>query len=65
MPRPLQEYVYESRDKLDGILSEYISESDKEAASAKLSATEDWLYDEGMAAPHTTLGDEVHSVNRQ
>jgi hypothetical protein len=62
MPRPLQEYVYESRDKLDGILSEYISESDKEAASAKLSATEDWLYDEGMAAPHTILGSEVRSA---
>lgn len=43
----VEEYVYEMREKLAGPLEEFGSEADREAFSALLSATEDWLYDEG------------------
>lgn len=45
----VQEFVYETRDKLDGAYSEYVSEQAREELSSKLTSTEDWLYDEGMA----------------
>jgi len=43
----LERYVYDMRDKLCGSLSEYAAEADKGSFTARLSATEDWLYDEG------------------
>eukprot|EP00049_Salpingoeca_infusionum_P017324 m.352552 g.352552 ORF g.352552 m.352552 type:complete len:833 (+) comp16551_c0_seq1:542-3040(+) len=42
----LEEYVYEMRDKLLDMYQAYISESDGDAFKSKLSATEEWLYDE-------------------
>lgn len=44
----VQEFVYETRDKLDGAYSEFVSEQAREELSSKLTSTEDWLYDEGM-----------------
>lgn len=43
----LEEYVYEMREKLCDQLSEFVSESDADAFRSELTATEDWLYDEG------------------
>ena len=43
----LEEYVYETRDKLSGPLEKFIKESDLDAFRAQLTQTEDWLYDEG------------------
>lgn len=42
----VEEYVYNMRDKLYS-LAEFVSEEDKAAFNQLLSATEDWLYDEG------------------
>ena len=43
----LEAYVYALRNRLYGDLQDYVKEADREALSARLSATEDWLYDEG------------------
>lgn len=43
----VEEYVYEMRDKLCGLLEPYVKEQDREVFSGLLTATEDWLYDEG------------------
>ena len=43
----VEEYVYEMRDKIHGDLEKFVKDSDREAFSKLLTATEDWLYDEG------------------
>ncbi|EEP78775.1 heat shock protein Hsp88 [Uncinocarpus reesii 1704] len=43
----LESFIYEMRDKIDGVYAEYSSEEEKEKVKAKLDQTEDWLYDEG------------------
>ncbi|OJK04836.1 hypothetical protein ASPACDRAFT_74400 [Aspergillus aculeatus ATCC 16872] len=43
----LEASIYELRDKIDGVYSEFASEEEKEKLRAKLMDTEDWLYDEG------------------
>ena len=42
----LEEYVYDTREKLDGAWSGYVNEADKEKLKAKLTDAEDWLYSE-------------------
>jgi len=39
--------VYEMRDKLCGPLESFITEADREQFSSELTATEDWLYEDG------------------
>ncbi|XP_033977138.1 heat shock 70 kDa protein 4b isoform X1 [Trematomus bernacchii] len=43
----VEEYVYEMRDKLHGVLEKFVSESDRDALSIKLENTENWLYEDG------------------
>ncbi|KAL7853501.1 hypothetical protein AOLI_G00203450 [Acnodon oligacanthus] len=43
----VEEYVYEMRDKLHGVLEKFVSEADRDAFSLKLEDTENWLYEEG------------------
>ncbi|KAL2127076.1 hypothetical protein VTI74DRAFT_11372 [Chaetomium olivicolor] len=43
----LETYIYELRNKLDDQYAEFASEEEKEKIREKLTATEDWLYDEG------------------
>ncbi|KAF4077721.1 hypothetical protein AMELA_G00211200 [Ameiurus melas] len=43
----VEEYVYEMRDKLHGVLEKFVSEDDRDAFSLKLEDTENWLYEEG------------------
>lgn len=43
----VEEYVYEMRDKLCSEYEEFMTEQDREEFSSLLTATEDWLYDEG------------------
>uniref|UniRef100_A0A8B9KRF3 Heat shock protein family A (Hsp70) member 4 n=1 Tax=Astyanax mexicanus TaxID=7994 RepID=A0A8B9KRF3_ASTMX len=42
----VEEYVYEMRDKLHGVLEKFVSE-EVDAFSLKLEDTENWLYEEG------------------
>ncbi|XP_016347663.1 heat shock 70 kDa protein 4-like [Sinocyclocheilus anshuiensis] len=43
----VEEYVYEMRDKLQGVLENFVSEADRDSFSLKLEDTENWLYEEG------------------
>ncbi|KAK3905454.1 heat shock protein 70 family [Staphylotrichum tortipilum] len=43
----LETYIYELRNKLDDQYAEFASEEEKDKIRDKLTATEDWLYDEG------------------
>lgn len=43
----VEEYVYELREKISDQLADYVKEADAEAFRSELTATEDWLYDEG------------------
>uniref|UniRef100_A0A1A8PCK7 Heat shock protein 4b n=1 Tax=Nothobranchius rachovii TaxID=451742 RepID=A0A1A8PCK7_9TELE len=43
----VEEYVYDMRDKLHGMLEKFVGESDRDALSLKLEDTENWLYDDG------------------
>jgi len=43
----LEEYIYHMRDQIGSKLEEYMVEADREEFSKKLTAYEDWLYDEG------------------
>ncbi|KAJ0061998.1 hypothetical protein NL108_014780, partial [Boleophthalmus pectinirostris] len=43
----VEEYVYEMRDKLHGVLEKYVTEADRDAFSLKLEDTENWLYEDG------------------
>ncbi|KAM9451011.1 heat shock 70 kDa protein 4a [Clarias gariepinus] len=43
----VEEYVYEMRDKLHGVLEKFVSEEDRDTFSLKLEDTENWLYEDG------------------
>ncbi|KAM4544833.1 heat shock 70 kDa protein 4a [Odontesthes bonariensis] len=43
----VEEYVYEMRDKLHGVLEKFVNEADRDAFSLKLENTETWLYEDG------------------
>ncbi|PYH98527.1 heat shock protein 70 [Aspergillus ellipticus CBS 707.79] len=43
----LEASIYELRDKIDGIYSEFASEEEKDKLRSKLTDLEDWLYEEG------------------
>ncbi|XP_061595435.1 heat shock 70 kDa protein 4a isoform X2 [Cololabis saira] len=43
----VEEYVYEMRDKLHGVLEKFVNESDRDTFSLKLEDTENWLYEDG------------------
>ncbi|VDM41333.1 unnamed protein product [Toxocara canis] len=43
----VEEYVYYMRDKLADSFAEFITPKDADSFQSMLSATEDWLYDEG------------------
>lgn len=43
----VEEYVYDMRDKLHGLLEKFVGESDRDALSLRLEDTENWLYEDG------------------
>lgn len=43
----VEEYVYEMREKLHGVLENFVSEADRDSFSLKLEDTENWLYEDG------------------
>lgn len=46
----VEEYVYDMREKLSDLLSDFITEADADTFRSQLTGTEDWLYDEGEDA---------------
>ncbi|XP_052443294.1 heat shock 70 kDa protein 4 [Carassius gibelio] len=71
----VEEYVYEMRDKLHGVLENFVSEADRDSFSLKLEDTENWLYEEGedqqkqvyidKLAELKKLGDPIQSRYRE
>ena len=65
----LEEYVYETRSKLEMAWSDFVIDSERTEFTKNLSATEDWLYGEGENATKsvyvskllelTTVGDPI------
>ncbi|KAJ5717091.1 Heat shock protein hsp88 [Penicillium malachiteum] len=43
----LEASIYELRDKIDGVYAEFASDAEKDKLRAKLTDTEDWLYEDG------------------
>ncbi|MEQ2220728.1 Heat shock 70 kDa protein 4 [Ilyodon furcidens] len=43
----VEEYVYEMREKLHGVLEKFVNETDRDAFTLKLEDTETWLYEDG------------------
>ncbi|QSS53508.1 hsp88-like protein [Histoplasma capsulatum var. duboisii H88] len=61
----LESYIYELRDKIDGVYSEFANEDEKAKLKAKLDETEDWLYEDGedtTKAVYIAKMDEIRFV---
>ncbi|KAM6911175.1 heat shock 70 kDa protein 4a [Lycodopsis pacificus] len=43
----VEEYVYDMRDKLHGVLEKFVNEADRDTFSLRLEDTENWLYEDG------------------
>ena len=55
----VEEYVYNTRDKVEYSLSEFIAVEEKGKFLELLNATEEWLYDEGEDQPKKVDGTEM------
>ncbi|XP_075889001.1 heat shock 70 kDa protein 4-like [Nelusetta ayraudi] len=60
----VEEYVYDMRDKLHGLLEKYVSESDRDAFSLKLEDTENWLYEDGEDQPKQVYIDKLSDLKK-
>ncbi|KAK1779115.1 heat shock protein 70 family [Copromyces sp. CBS 386.78] len=58
----LETYIYDLRNKLDDQYADLASEDEKEKISAKLMATEDWLYDEGDDATKAVYVAKIEEI---
>ncbi|XP_070818466.1 heat shock 70 kDa protein 4b [Chaetodon trifascialis] len=60
----VEEYVYDMRDKLHGMLEKFVSESDRDALSLKLEDTENWLYEDGEDQPKQMYIDKLAELKK-
>ncbi|XP_029297900.1 heat shock 70 kDa protein 4b [Cottoperca gobio] len=60
----VEEYVYEMRDKLHGMLEKFVGESDRDALSIKLEDTENWLYEDGEDQPKQVYIDKLAEIKK-
>lgn len=61
----LEEYVYETRSKLEMAWSEYITDTDREIFMKALSDMESWLYtEEGDEATKSIYGEKLNSLKK-
>uniref|UniRef100_A0A665WDC3 Heat shock 70 kDa protein 4-like n=1 Tax=Echeneis naucrates TaxID=173247 RepID=A0A665WDC3_ECHNA len=61
----VEEYVYDMRDKLHGMLEKFVSESDRDALSLKLEDTENWLYEDGEDQPKQVYIDKLAELKEE
>ncbi|KAA8589022.1 hypothetical protein FQN60_010367 [Etheostoma spectabile] len=61
----VEEYVYEMRDKLHGMLEKFVSESDRDILSLKLEDTENWLYEDGEDQPKQVYIDKLAELKER
>ncbi|KAM9741399.1 heat shock 70 kDa protein 4b [Menidia menidia] len=60
----VEEYVYDMRDKLHGLLEKFVSESDRDTLSLKLEDTENWLYEDGEDQPKQVYIDKLAELKK-
>ncbi|XP_070769779.1 heat shock 70 kDa protein 4b isoform X2 [Enoplosus armatus] len=60
----VEEYVYDMRDKLHGMLEKFVGESDRDALSLKLEDTENWLYEDGEDQPKQVYIDKLAELKK-
>ncbi|XP_041799597.1 heat shock 70 kDa protein 4b [Chelmon rostratus] len=60
----VEEYVYDMRDKLHGMLEKFVSESDRDALSLELEHTENWLYEDGEDQPKHVYIDKLAELKK-
>ncbi|KAF2472869.1 heat shock protein Hsp88 [Lindgomyces ingoldianus] len=61
----LESFIYELKDKILGVYSEFASDDEKSKLSAKLETIEDWLYEDGedaTKAQYIGKMEEIRSV---
>merc|ERR1719361_3287052 len=58
----LETYVYALRDKIDDTHRDYIEEKAREQLSAKLTAMEDWVYEQGDEANKTQFLEKLKEL---
>jgi heat shock 70kDa protein 4 len=60
----LEEYVYETRSKLEMAWSEYVVDSERAAFYKTLNETEDWLYGEGEDATKSVYVEKLAELTK-
>uniref|UniRef100_A0A3P9AN10 Heat shock protein 4b n=1 Tax=Esox lucius TaxID=8010 RepID=A0A3P9AN10_ESOLU len=60
----VEEYVYDMRDKLHGMLEKFVSEADRDILSLKLEDTENWLYEDGEDQPKQQYIDRLAELKK-
>ncbi|XP_061786648.1 heat shock 70 kDa protein 4b [Nerophis lumbriciformis] len=60
----VEEYVYEMRDKLHGMLEKFVGEAERDALSLKLEDTENWLYEDGEDQPKQVYIDRLAELKK-
>ncbi|ORY10058.1 heat shock protein Hsp88 [Clohesyomyces aquaticus] len=61
----LESFIYELKDKITGVYSEFASDDEKSKLATKLDTIEDWLYDDGedaSKAQYVSKMEEIRSV---
>lgn len=60
----VEEYVYEMRDKMSGVLADYITPANRESFLRQLEETENWIYEEGEDQPKQVYLDRLSSLKK-
>lgn len=59
----LESYIYELRGKIEEQYAEFANEDEKEKLRAKLTTTEDWLYDDGDDSTKAAYQMKIDEIN--
>lgn len=58
----LESFIYELKEKIHGVYSDFASEDEKSKLQAKLEVIEDWLYDEGEDATKAVYISKIEEI---
>lgn len=58
----LESFIYELKEKIHGVYSDFASEDEKNKLQAKLETIEDWLYDEGEDATKAVYVSKIEEI---
>ncbi|CAG8620809.1 2408_t:CDS:2 [Funneliformis caledonium] len=60
----LEEYIYDIRAKIESSYQEFVNPADKDKLTNLLTATEDWLYDEGEDATKSIYSEKLDELKK-